>query len=387
MTMDIPRDPREVSRARRRSALAAAFRIGFPAVVLAVGAVLAIRLGPTTVAEDLPEPRTPLPDSVWADRILEYAEDAGPLNSLIVSQNDTIRYEYYFRGMHRHRKVNIKSASKTVMATLIGVAIREGFIDSLTAPLSAYLPEYFEDLEPGKKQITLEHLITMTTGLEGTSFENYDPWVLSRDWARFALEQPIIAEPGAQMDYSTGSTHLLSIVLTKATGMSTLAFARKYLFGPLGGSLQTWDRDPQGYYLGGNNMAVSPMELLSIGEMYLHGGERGGQRFLDPEWIEEAWRVRTSSPHTGAGYGYGWWHRRMGGYDVWYALGYGGQYLFVIPDLHVAIAATSALGTRRGRGSRSAMRLVSRVVIPAVEDHDRMMAAAALPAAPAVTGR
>jgi CubicO group peptidase (beta-lactamase class C family) len=274
--------------------------------------------------------------------------------------------------MHADRKVNVKSVSKTIMSALLGIALRQGHIDSLGQTVASFLPGYVPDgSEEQRRRIDLEHLVTMTTGLEGTSFRNYNPWILSRDWVRYALRQPIVAPSGSRMDYSTGNSHLLSVILTEQSGMSTLAYARRYLFDPLGVSLQPWDRDPQGYYLGGNNMHLTPREMLAFGQLYLHGGEAGGRRILDRSWIERSWQVRTHSPHTGAGYGYGWWHRRLGGMDVWYALGYGGQYIFVIPELETTVVATSAIGERRRR-RRSVFSLVSFRVIPAVRDRLRL---------------
>jgi len=109
----------------------------------------------------------------------------------------------------------------------------------------------------------------MRAGLASTSRRNYGRWVQSGNWVEFALDQPLVEQPGEEMIYSTGSSHLLSVILTRATGMNTREFAERYLFGPLGITDGGWDRDPQGYYLGGNNMALSPSALLKIGTMVI----------------------------------------------------------------------------------------------------------------------
>ena len=336
------------------------------------------------MAEPLPPP-PPLPDSVWTDRVFEWAEESWPVNTLLVAHRDTLIYEHYFGGMRPDRKVNVKSASKSIMSALVGIALQKGYLDSLGQRVEEFFPEYFTAAADSiKRTINLEHLVTMTAGLEGTSFENYNPWILSRNWVRYALSQPVVASPGSRMDYSTGNSHLLSVILTKQSGMSTLAFARRYLFEPIGASLPAWDRDPQGYYLGGNNMSLTPEEMLAFGQLYLHGGMVGDRRVLPEEWIERSWNVRTYSLHTGAGYGYGWWHRSLAGEDVWYALGYGGQYVFVIPELESTVVITSSLESRGRRRSRrrSPFSLVSYRIIPAIRDRVRIQNGE-LPATPA----
>ena len=116
------------------------------------------------------------------------------------------------------------------------------------------------------------HLLTMQSGLESTSNRNYGAWVQSPNWVRHALAKPLVAAPGTQMIYSTGNTHILSAILTKATGKSTWQFAQEALAKPLGFSLSPWMRDPQGIYFGGNEMVMTPRQMLAFGEMYRNGG-------------------------------------------------------------------------------------------------------------------
>ncbi len=125
----------------------------------------------------------------------------------------------------------------------------------------------------------------MQAGLERTSGGNYGAWISSRNWVRDALRRPFVTDPGGSMLYSTGSTHLLSAILTKASGKSTLALAREWL-GPAGVRVTDWERDPQGIYLGGNQMAMTPRSLLAFGELYRRGGS--------------APTARASSPKTGS---------------------------------------------------------------------------------------
>ena len=165
----------------------------------------------------------------------------------------------------------------------------------------------------------------MRSGLERTSGANYGRWVSSANWVRFALSRAFVDEPAGRMLYSTGNSHVLSALLTKASGRSTLELARDWLGEPLGIAIPPWTRDRQGIYLGGNNMALSPRALLRFGEMYRNGGEYEGKRVLPESWIRASWEPRTESPFTGHQYGYGWFITRMSGHPVYYAWGYGGH--------------------------------------------------------------
>ena len=149
------------------------------------------------------------------------------------------------------------------------------------------------------------------------------------------------------MLYSTGSYHLLSAALTQASGRSTLALARDWLGEPLGIDIPPWTRDPQGFYLGGNNMMLSPRALLRFGEMYREGGAWRGAQVLPQAWVEASWTPRTSSFFTGHAYGYGWFIVQARGHPVAYAWGYGGQMIYVVPDLGLTRRRSPRTRTRR----------------------------------------
>lgn len=152
------------------------------------------------------------------------------------------------------------------------------------------------------------------------------------------------------MIYSTGSTHLLSAVLTRATRQSTWSFARR-AFVPLGIRLRSWTTDPQGVYFGGNEMRMTPREMLAFGRLYLDGGRApDGTQLLARAWIDSSWVVRTTSGWSGNDYGYGWWIRQSHGHPVYFAWGYGGQFIFVVPDASMVVVATSDPAPERRDG-------------------------------------
>ncbi len=325
---------------------------------------------PKAPAWEVQPPETFGLDSTALAQAYAHAAELTPLNSLLIARNGALVAEQYFGGMTARRQINIKSASKSVLSALIGIAFYEGHLDSLDQPITDFFPEYFDaSTDPRKRAITIRHLLTMTPGLETTSFGNYGAWVGSRNWVRYALDQPMIMNPGGDaMIYSTGTTHLLSAILTKATGMSTLAYARDRLFKPMSIALPAWDRDPQGNYLGGNNMALTPRELLKFGQLYLDDGRYEDQQLIPAAWIHASTRRFVTKTFRGFEYGYLWWIEDFGGYETWFAWGYGGQYVFVVPALGLVVVCTSALkGHPRGVDHNARIYdLLENYVLPAV---------------------
>ena len=151
-----------------------------------------------------------------------------------------------------------------------------GLIKGLDQPIVDYFPELARDPEKRKREITIEDLLTMRSGLESTSGRDYGAWVQSPNWVRYVLTRPLIDEPGTRVEYSTGTSHLLSAILTKATKTSTWQFAQESLAKPLGFSLARWTQDPQGIYFGGNEMSMTPRQMVRFGELYLNDGRAGG---------------------------------------------------------------------------------------------------------------
>ncbi|MDX1586795.1 MAG: serine hydrolase [Balneolaceae bacterium] len=283
-------------------------------------------------------------DSAKMEQVVEEARDIGSLRSLLIQQNGKRITEKYFRSGRPGKAMNTKSASKSIISLLAGIAVDKGYIQSVNDRISKYLPEYFESIsDSAKHRITVKNLLTMQTGLETTSFYNYGAWVTSDDWISFALNQPMDDRPGGDMRYSTGTSHLLSVIISKASGMSTRDFANKYLFGPLDIEVGGWDRDPKGYYMGGNNLALTPEALMKLGQMVLNGGTWEGERIISKEWLANSFKTYTRSNYNPYDYGYMWWNRKVAGYDTYFAWGYGGQYIFIIPELQGVVVMMSSL--------------------------------------------
>ncbi len=275
--------------------------------------------------------------------VLDRAAGLEPLKVVIVRRNGEPLAERAFNGTSLTASTNIKSASKSIISCLVGIAIDrrllEGADQKIAPILSGDMPR---NPDPRLREITIGNLLSMQTGLARMSGPNYGRWVASSNWVRFALSEPLDGEPGGDMLYSTASTHLLSAILTKVGGKSTLALARDWLEPVEGFRIGSWERDPQGIYLGGNQMAMSAASLMAFGELYRNGGRSAnGTQVVSRSWIEQSWTPRTNSRFSGDGYGYGWFLRRIGGEEVKFGWGYGGQMVYIVPALGMTVVMTS----------------------------------------------
>jgi CubicO group peptidase (beta-lactamase class C family) len=277
--------------------------------------------------------------------------------------------ERYFGGARAATPANIKSASKSVIAALVGIAVARGLIKSVNQPIVDYFPELAKDPEKGKRAITIEDLLTMRSGLESTSGRQYGAWVQSKNWVRYVLAQPLVDEPGTRVEYSTGSSHLLSAILTKATKTSTWQFAQAELAKPLGFPLARWLQDPQGIYFGGNEMLMTPRQMIRFGELYENDGRVGDRVVIPSDWIDRT-QVGRGRSRWGSDreYGYGFWIREFAGHKSYYAWGYGGQFIFVIPRLDLVVVTTSRSDVSRERRDHNdaIYDIVENLIVPKV---------------------
>jgi CubicO group peptidase (beta-lactamase class C family) len=296
----------------------------------------------TVFASEAARAAEPAFDSAQLSRAVEQIGSFPRAHALIVARYGKPVVERVFRGPSLDTPVNVKSASKTIIDALVGIAIDKGMVAGTDQPILPLLKARAPaGLSPKVGAITLDHLLSMRAGLERTSGRlYYGRWVASPNWIQFALSRPFTDEPGGIMLYSTGNTHLLSAILTDVSGRTTLDLMREWLGKPLNMATPSWTRDPQGVYFGGNEMAVAPRALLRFGEMFRNGGMHEGTRVLPESWIKATWTPRTHDRHDD-GYGYGWFITEAHGQPIYYAWGFGGQMLYVVPSLALTIVVTS----------------------------------------------
>jgi CubicO group peptidase (beta-lactamase class C family) len=232
--------------------------------------------------------------------------------------------------------------TKSVAATVIGVAIHQGKITGLGQPLLSFFEGYdLSGIDARLRRATLADLLTMRTGIEWhetdrplDSTNTTLQLEQSRDWIRFTLSQPMDADPATKWVYNSGGSALIAEVVRKATGVHADEYARQHLFGPLGIAFH-WKKTPTGHPDTEGGLYLSPVDLAKIGQLYMDDGVWAGRRILPAGWAREATSriVDHISPNAASpGYGYQWWRYDRRGTDIWAGNGFGGQFLLVIPQ-------------------------------------------------------
>lgn len=297
---------------------------------------------PDVTPPDAAAPPSEAPARSLSD-ILTSAERLSPLKAVIVSKGGETLAERGYHGYAPQDSTNIKSASKSILSAMVGIAIAKGLLDGPDQPIAPILQSDLpQNPDPRLARVTIGNLLSMQSGLDPLSGPNYGRFVASRNWVRFALSQDFVEDPGGSMLYSTASSHLVSAILTKVGRKPTLQLARDW-FEPVDGfRIGSWSRDRQGIYLGGNQMAMTARSLHAFGELYRRGGRTAeGIQVVPQDWVKTSWQQRTTSRYSGDGYGYGWFLKRIGNEDVRFAWGYGGQMLYIVPNLDLTVTMTS----------------------------------------------
>lgn len=293
------------------------------------------------------------------------------LDSLLIVRNGYLVSEIYVYPYSAGQVHFVASVTKSVMDVLVGIAIEKGLVQDVQQPLSELLPtQYAAKLDQDKKAITLDNLLTMTSGLDchenpapGEAFMQASP-----DWVQFVLELPLAAQPGTQFNYCTAAVEVVSVILQNATGMTAREFANENLFAPLGiGPISEarWPSDPQGVTIGGYGLALTPSEMAKLGYLFLNQGQWEGQTIVPAEWVT----VSTSN-HADQGnkkdYGYFWWIDPGG---KWYAaLGLAGQHIFVYPAQKLVVTFTSDLPLGNDADLIPLQELLDDFIIPAIKN-------------------
>jgi hypothetical protein len=291
----------------------------------------------------------------------------GPLGCGIHACADSTRlhpYNYLHPDWHpwwQGRDVHtLQSVTKSVTATLIGVALARREIANVDVPLLSFFGGYdVARVDARLRQATLRDLLTMRSGIEwhetDRPLDDTNTTLQlerSNDWIRFTLAQPMDAEPGTKWVYNSGGSQLLSEVIRSATDQHVDTYAAQHLFGPLGIRDYHWKKTPTGHPDTEGGLYLEARDLAKIGQLYLDDGVRNGTRILPAGWAKEATtrhvdRVNSANPNA-PGYGYQWWRYDRRGAEVWAGNGFGGQFLVVIPSLRMVgvIQSWNVFGTR-----------------------------------------
>jgi len=285
-------------------------------------------------------------DSVLLSAMLgEILEENYAIDSVTIVRNGYMVADVHIHPFSPTAKHNIYSCTKSVVSALVGIAIDQGYIEGLQQSVLSIFPQRtIANRDANKEAMTLEHLLTMTTGFRCQDSYLYrwsglDQMRESEDWVQFVLDLPMEGEPGERFEYCNGASHLLSGIIQETTGMSADEYAVEHLFGPLGISDIDWSSNPQGLSVGYSELRMHPQDMAKIGVLYLNEGRWDGEQIVPSEWVRASTRQYISATLED-GYGYQWWVDDSG---MYLALGYRGQFIYVIPEKEMVVVFTSSL--------------------------------------------
>jgi CubicO group peptidase (beta-lactamase class C family) len=265
-------------------------------------------------------------------------------------------YNYYDPEWHpfykRSRQHTMQSVSKSVTSALIGIAIDRGEIPDVNVKVLPYFSSFRIQPDERRDRMTLWDVLTMTTGIRWDEFtatytnqqNNCAQMEATDDWIQYVLDQPMAAEPGSTFVYNSGATELLAYIIRRATGRNADDYAKEHLFGPLGIEHYAWKHTPLDLADTEGGLYLEPRDLAKLGLLYLHEGRWDGRQVVPAEWVRQSTRWSVDAHWNDAGYGFQWWVLSRAGtttWDAYAAVGYGNQYLIVIPQLDVIAVFTA----------------------------------------------
>jgi CubicO group peptidase (beta-lactamase class C family) len=265
------------------------------------------------------------------------------MDSLVVARNGRIVTEVYYAPYRASMKHRVNSATKGVVGALTGIAIARHEMPATTTPLARLLPAVAALGDPRWNAVTVQNLLDMTSGLDWNEPLAGVPQTLlamqrSPNWQQFILARRVVREPGTKFDYNSGNAHLLSIALSRRTGMPTDAYARKVLFEPLGIRDIRWIKDPQGVPAGAFGLYMHTRDMARLGQLYLQQGAWNGRQLVPREWVERVFAPKTDMDLPGFRYADFWWS--LPARRAYMMMGFNRQLVMVMPDLNIVVAAT-----------------------------------------------
>jgi CubicO group peptidase (beta-lactamase class C family) len=344
----ISRSPLPIKGMKRRARLAAT------GAWLAVALLLTACGGGSSPEPDEPtEPWTLVPPAeVGMDAaILQGAVSVEHFRtSLIVQRHGKPVLEQYWKGFDKDDLQEIRSATKSITSLMTGIAIDKGIVKGVDQPISELLGAAYPGRPALSRNITVRQLLTMSTGLHCDDWDSASPGAQEKmyptqDWVDFILNLPQRTAPGTEARYCTGGVTTLGRAISEASKLSVPAFADQHLLAPLGIKKMDWVTYDSGRHASaGGRASLRPRDMLKIGQLVLQKGKWNGHQIVSEAWIAESIRPRTRVIGAPEDYGYLWWSTKFQHKDrqvpVYFAIGNGGQYIFVIPELDLVAVFT-----------------------------------------------
>ncbi len=295
-------------------------------------------------------------DNEILNELVSKIEDGqyGEVHSLLISKNDTIVFEEYFNGYSRQDRHPMYSVTKSFTSAVMGICMDNGDIDSIGMKVLAFFPEYrgsIANYDSLKEKITIEHLLTMTAGFTwdewSTSYNDPDNYVAgliqSSDWIKYILDLPMSYAPGRHTTYNSGVSHVLSGIISRASGKSSAETALENIFTKLAFENWSWDSRPGNISIGGWGLSIRSLDMIKFGQLYLHKGKWGNEQIISESWIEQSTKPYSQINYY-CDYGYQWWrygqNSGLKSTGIFFAAGRGEQFIWVIPQYNAVAVCT-----------------------------------------------
>lgn len=327
----------------------------------------------------------------------------GEVHSMLIYKDDRLIFEEYFQG-HRYKwdapyylgepvqwdqtmSHQIMSCTKSVASACINIAIERGFIRSVNQSIFDYLPDYRQYNSGLKSEITIEHLLTMTSGLawdewhapHATAANDIDRLYIecADDPLKCVLEKPVVSTPGSFFTYNGGGIITLGEILRNSSGIDIKEFAESFLFGPMGVDSIQWDGFPNGILETAGGLHLRPRDMLKFGVMYLNDGAWKGERIISKDWVAKSSEIYGNNSGIKVpiedsgnnGYGFTWWISQLGHYgqktNMYRANGWGGQVIMVLPENKMVVVFTGGNYTSKSH----LFKILQSYILPSLKDH------------------
>ncbi len=275
-----------------------------------------------------------------------FSQDEFNLDSLLVLRHGVIVAEAYAPPFEQEMPHHLWSVSKSAISALVGILLRDGYLDSLDTPILTLFPEMTaQNVDANKEAMTVRHLLMMGSGMSCDMYmPGGDPgegMFTSANWLQYALDLPMAWEPGSEFHYCNANIYILSALITELTGMPAVDFAAQELFTPLGITNYAWESSPQGLSVGASGLHLTTRDMAKIGYLYLHNGLWDGVQILPADYVAESLSPQIDSGWPDTNYGFLWWNIASAG--TYAALGAGGQYIVIVPEKDIVVAATGTM--------------------------------------------
>lgn len=308
------------------------------------------------------------------DEILLLLELHVDVNSVIIIKDGYVIAEQYYSDEYSADSLHpIYSCTKSLTSAALGIAIEQGLIqDEFDLMCDHFQEVEIANLTEGKQSVTLWHLLTMSAGLEwyeleypyGDDRNTFYNFVRSSNRVQFVLDRPMSSDPGTEFSYNSGLSHLISAIIQESSGIRTDSFVLKHLFTPLGITRYHWPADEQGVAFGGHGAWMKPRDMAKFGYLYLKKGIWEGEQIVPRDWVEKSGQKLIERKYIPDNYyGYHWW---VSDENYFSAVGYGGQWIMVVPEHELVVVFTNNFVEGEELQWSTPERLLSTYILPAV---------------------